>query len=123
MSLLRIEQEPETRLSVYERALELLSEQYRTGKPLPYAGKNDRLGLCILFPCILWDLNHYLDLGPDEENWNYHDTPMAFPELAKYLPLIEKMEPGTEKNNCRLEYLKKMIEDVKLELEAKYDTA
>lgn len=120
MSLLRIEQDLETRLATYERALELLEDFYSTGKYLPYSPKGESLGLCLLLPCILWDLHSYLSDDPDDKSWDYEDTQIAFPELSNYLDAISDAQGNTEKNNCRLECLKKMIEEVKLEMEGKY---
>lgn len=120
MSLLRVEQEPEIRLGTYEKALELLEDHYNEGKYYPYAPRGEELGLCILLPCILWDLNNYLDPDPNEEYWNYSDTTRAFPELAKYLITIENTESDWEMGECRIKCLKQMIQEVKLEMEAKH---
>jgi hypothetical protein len=119
MSLLSVEQEPETRLRVYERALELWEDYYKNGQYFPYGPEGENLGLCLLLPCILWDLPHYLSKAPSGEHWDYHKTEIAFPELAKYLELI-LYETGNKKIETRLECLNRMIEDVKLEIEGKY---
>lgn len=42
------------------------------------------LGICMSLPCILWDLDSYMD-DVNGIYWNYFNTEIAFPEIKHYI--------------------------------------
>jgi hypothetical protein len=92
----------EIRLQVYKDAL----DYYHTPKK---DRRNWAEGLCLLLPCILWDLCHYLD---DSIVWDYDETSTAFPELEKHLSEIYKCKGDKARNKYRLSILTKWISDL-----------
>jgi hypothetical protein len=62
----------EIRLEIYREALRQLDE------PLKY--ELEDYYLCLLLPCILWELEYYLD-DPDSGSWEYLQTKKMFPEI------------------------------------------
>ena len=68
----------EIRLECYKEALEII-EQKKDVYGLDYD-----TALCLLLPCILWNLDDYRDDSPLDEIWNYRDTQTAFKELVEH---------------------------------------
>ena len=64
------------RLEVYKEAMKII----KRGEP---AHGLHFLELCLLFPCILWNLKHYCDDSPSGLHWNVDETSIMFPELTK----------------------------------------
>lgn len=96
----------EVRLSVYKEALALYEEN-KQGK---YSRtKDDSFGLCILLPCVLWHLKHYLDDDPNDMSWNFTNTTTAFSELAPYI----LNQDSVWDNKDRIEILKEIITNFK----------
>ena len=91
------------RLSVYRKAAEIIREKiwlYQLSEPY----------LCLLLPCILWELNSFLDKDPNDNIWHDPDTTLMFPELTKdVIRSIESTNTVNEANNLRLEFLKQFI--------------
>ena len=94
---------PQIRLECYKQAREIvLSEEPRFGM--------SGFGLCLLLPCILWDLVDYEDSDPSDNPWDYEDTEHSFPEIIEF-NLIEKIENDVEnKMAIRLEFLEWAIQ-------------
>lgn len=68
------------RKEVYEKAIIYYRE-------LDKYGRNDNLkdygtGLCMSLPCFLYNLEHWYN--DRSVNWNYQDTPTAFPEIRRF---------------------------------------
>lgn len=68
--------------------------------------------LCLILPCILWDLPHYMYNGPHRA-WHWEEVGTAFPEIqelvdntAKYLGELD----GVERIQARIDFLNKIIE-------------
>jgi len=105
--ILNLKQEvpKDIRLEVYIKALE--SVKYT--KDL--VGKH--YGLCLLFPILLWELNNYLDNAPNGEDWDWKETPIAFPELTKeVLNILGSIRIHSDLENKRIEYLEQFIEQL-----------
>ena len=69
------------RLAVYKQAVEHIKT--KSCKHLCGTNQPHLSGLCLLLPCILWDLNHYADRSPSGVYWSYYDTSKMFPELTE----------------------------------------
>ena len=82
---------------MYKEALEIIE------KDIPRFGMGS-FSLCLLLPCILWDLKTASSLTPDGKHWDYIDTIIAFPELKSFL------KDNTRKTNEeRIAFLKQTI--------------
>lgn len=65
---------PEIRILVYKKAICQIKRNTYTKYGLQSAC------LCLLLPCILWNLKSYKDYGPNQYNWE--NTNNAFPEFT-----------------------------------------
>lgn len=67
-------------------------------------------GLCLLFPCLLWDLDEYLSYAPNGRYWSYSQTSSSFPELTdEVITEISKTKTDNLANKLRIEFLKEFI--------------
>ena len=91
------------RLSVYKKAAVIIREKFWFSQlSEPY--------LCLLLPCILWELNSFLDKDPNDNIWQDSNTPLMFPELTKdVIRSVERTTTKTEANNLRLKFLNQFI--------------
>lgn len=104
----------EIRLEVYKEAI-LALKQTDSDKYSLIGSK----GLCLLLPCILWDLETFSDETPEYKNWDWHDATIAFPELTeKVIKLLKMFQPDDKKtfakskNAYRITFIKQWIEDL-----------
>ena len=91
------------RLEVYKEALDFIEndkEEY---------GLNKYDGLCLLLPCITWDLNHFLNKDPNENCWFWDDTQHSFPEFGELIHLITNCIDEEEEVETRIKVLKSCI--------------
>jgi hypothetical protein len=73
---LKKELPPHIRLEVYKEALEIVKKgQWVFGLT--------SFGLCLILPCVLWGLKHFMEDTPGGGEWGLRDTPKAFPELTE----------------------------------------
>ena len=100
----------ELRLEVYIEAKKCV-EQMLEGTFNKYRAECD-LGLCLLLPCVLWDLEDYCENSPADVDWDYNDTAKSFPEISEWIPKIESME-HCRKNKVRLECIESAIKQMK----------
>ena len=70
---------PHIRLRVYRKASKLLSQDY------PISGMTEDRGLCMVLPCVLWDLENYLHKAPNGSDWEYYKMYLMFPELKDFM--------------------------------------
>lgn len=64
--------------------------------------------LCLLLPCILWELNSFREKAPNGQPWNFHDTVNMFPEFGY------RFDPEKTLNNQqRLNMLHECISEIK----------
>lgn len=90
------------RLQVYRKAIELI----KSGE---HAFEMDSFSLCLLLPCILWNLITYMDDAPDAEDWIWQETPEMFRELqVSHIERI-KYTPMPERDNVRIEILESFL--------------
>jgi len=104
-----VKQSIETRIRVYREAVRQIEnneDNYSLGE-----NYSVEYSLCLLLPCILWDLSHYLDDSPNGMSWLFSQTVILFPELKEWLGVYRNIVGS--KNQDRLSYLKKWV--VKLE--------
>lgn len=93
----------EIRLEVYKKAKELIEnweEEINFGLQTPQ--------LCLLLPCILYNLENYLDDSGNGETWSTCDTVLAFTEFTE--EDIEAIANSIDKNVKRLELVTQWIE-------------
>lgn len=97
----------EIRIKVYEEALNHILNIKRH--------RSDCFGLCLILPCILWDLNTAIDTAPDGFDWHYESTSYAFPELDnKVLKKLQNLRTESTKNLFRVKFLKESINKLKI---------
>lgn len=88
---------PEIRLECYKEAKEIIQEN---GEKYDVLGG----GLCLMLPCILWGLKHYIDDDPNDHCWDHGSTPYSFPEIAEF-ELLEKIQESMNSTSIRLKFL------------------
>lgn len=70
-------------------------------------------GLCLVLPCIMWDLYNYLSNTPDGEYWDWTDTQKAFPELFRDIHKIYGAKRNRlNRNNVRMKLLRNWIKEL-----------
>jgi len=102
------------RLEVYKEALEHITNNI-------WHQSEAGFSLCLLLPSLLWDLNSYLSLAPDGQEWVWAETPLAFPELTDTILsdikqaapndgfYMTEKERNKEKNIIRVKFLEDSI--------------
>jgi len=91
------------RLEVYKEALDIIINN-------KIIKSNSGYNLCILLPCLLWDLEDYWDISPNGETWHYQETIKAFPELTqKFINNINKITNINDRHNMRINLLQTSI--------------
>lgn len=92
------------RIEVYKKAIEIIEKN-----EIVY--ELQVRGLCLLLPCILWNLKSYLDDSPRGCVWNHYDSQKMFPEITE--KVIDKIKDcgnsRTVKDIERIELLKSFI--------------
>lgn len=68
----------EIRLECYKEALDIIEQKKDV------CGLDFDTSLCLLLPCILWNLDDYRDSSPLGENWSFIHTQTAFKELVEH---------------------------------------
>ena len=112
---LRVEVPKELRLEIYKKAV----EYYNNCNPQKDWGvaKTKGRGLCVVLPCILWDLVSYCENPPHlTESWDWGDSVVAFPELQKVIYYFKSYKKRTKNPvpiRFRVNALKRMIKEVK----------
>ena len=94
------------RLEVYKEALDFIEndrEKY---------GLDKYDGLCLLLPCIMWDLDHFLNSDPNDYYWYWDETADSFPEFGELIHLITKCIDEDEEVEARIKVLKSCIKSL-----------
>ena len=91
----------EVKLQVYKRALEIIK------KDKLVFGLETSLFLCLLLPCILFDLTMYLQSQPNGKVWVYYLTKKSFPEIN--YKAIEKLKMSSAIKKRRILELENAI--------------
>lgn len=99
------------RLQVYKEALEYYENKGYAEEDFIEGNYGD--GLCLVLPCILWGLKHYLDFTFE---WDYHYTPIAFPELDREALGVLAYRGHIDIFPIRIKYLETWIEKLEHEL-------
>jgi len=110
----RMEQELpiQVRLEVYKKVETLIIERNwgKYGISGPW--------LCLTLPCVLWDLKHVNNHGPDDYEWTCRKTQIAFPELShKVVEILDNICGNATPQ--RLEFIREWIQ--KLENQLKHE--
>lgn len=93
------------RMEVYKEALKFIK-----CKEEKYGLYGKHSGLCLILPCILWDLDTYLSDDPNDNQWEYFDTSTAFPEISEILNTLSNSELSIDdKVKLRIEFLENLL--------------
>jgi len=90
-----------TRISVYKQAIKLIESGKRK--------YGCSYGLCLILPCILWDLKNYCDNAPNGNDWHYNVTLIMFPEIKSEIHKIYRLTTTESKNKMRKNILKDIV--------------
>ena len=98
------------RLIVYKNALKFIKANYKSGH---FSGLTSvDSGLCLLLPCMLWNV-HFLDPAPNTRHWSYYETTKMFPELTKEdIIRIESFEESKDRVEYRAFLLEMWIKEL-----------
>lgn len=105
----------EIRREVYIEAHRRLKDSLRNGNDYDIKELCGTISgqLCLILPCILWDLSHYMNNGPHGA-WHWHDVKIAFPEIKNFVENKAKyLGPelyAAERIQARIDFLNKIIE-------------
>lgn len=106
----------EVRLEVYKKAIEII-EKCETHD---YYDLGKNCNLCLLLPCITWNLKDHLDdptINGEHYSFDYTVTIKSFTELNKeIINEIERCFFYNKKNEIRLEYLNKWVAQLEKEI-------
>lgn len=98
----------EIRKQVYQEALKYYQNYLIYPNKYQNLDDEDSLGLCLLLPCVLWDLEHYLNDSPTGL-WEYEATVHAFPEIKDYIPEIQGEFNQDKKLKIRIKVLTEIL--------------
>lgn len=98
------------RLQTYIDALEYCEQRKWDVKDMAEGDYSD--GLCLVLPCIMWDLYNYLSIAPDGEVWSWMYTQDAFPELGRDIGKIFHQFGKKNKDTVRMELLRNWIKEL-----------
>jgi len=101
------------RIDTYKKAIDIIKNGAPKHGVFPH-------GICLLLPCVLWNLQHYCDDAPNGDGWNYQDTPNQFPELTQArLNKIKEADWDNDraKNKARINALRGMIKQAEATLQ------
>jgi hypothetical protein len=93
------------RLGIYKKALTQVEAGYLSHE---LSGNK----LCLLLPCLLWDLESYLDDITPGVYFNWYDTPKMFPEMKGIVAEVRGLK-DSERTLIRIEYLTNAINKLK----------
>ena len=70
--------------------------------------------LCLILPCILWELDSFLDKTPQGEDWDQWDIPGIFPELTddRIKSITRFYKKPKERDIQRIKVLREMLAEV-----------
>ncbi len=97
------------RLEVYKKALEFYENQGTESHKI--YDLTCYSGLCLVLPCIYWQIG-YMQMRPDTDRlWRYQLTPEWFPEIAESIESISSNVKLTDKKRLkeRISALKEII--------------
>lgn len=90
------------RIEIYKMAAAfIVGDTFSFGINTTWNGR-PQFPLCLILPCILWNLDEFTDPSPTGA-WAFTHTVKAFPELDA--DIIEEIERSDDANKTRLEYL------------------
>lgn len=113
---IREELPKEIRLEVYQQAISILQNFLKTGNRDKYSANG---ALCLLLPCLLWDLVTMWDEDPNGNYWDPYHTPQSFPEIEPFIKQINEDEkwfyakPLEEIYQLRIDFLENVIKTLK----------
>jgi hypothetical protein len=95
------------RRKIYTETIELI----KTGKPV---GKLSTFALCLTLPCVLWELDSFLNDTPQGKGWDQWDTSNMFPELTeeRLQSITRIFNNQEERDNRRIRVLTEMLAEV-----------
>lgn len=100
------------RIEVYKDAIDIIKNNIKHDT----LTTNSISALCLLLPCILWDLDHWLQDTPAGIDWNHNDVPKAFPEIKQWTEEAYKFGGNSNNKNLkRIEVLQNAINKLTLD--------
>ena len=94
------------RREIYTEAIQIIEK----GEPV---SRLSTFPLCLLLPCVLWELSSFLNNNPQDKGWDQWDTPNMFPELTEErLKSITTIRDSEERNIQRIKMLTEMLAEV-----------
>ena len=102
----------EIRLDVYKKAIDIIENDI-DDKKVNFGIKCK--GLCLILPCILWNLKSLNELTPKGKDWSYDGAKIAFIEIRKHINKLSKIPTERESNIYRLEILKNIVKQLENE--------
>ena len=75
------------RLDVYMRAIDYY-KNILLKEDITDESKKFGIGLCLVLPCFLWGLNHFMDKGPGGKDWCYWKTTKSFVEIENLVNFV-----------------------------------
>ena len=106
------------RLNVYKEALEYYCNIQDGGSCNYNADNESGLGLCLILPVLLWNLNSYLDnleINDKTHYWCYRDTKIAFPEIVYWVIDIKDTDDYSDKLILRIKAMEDCIKKLSSE--------
>lgn len=109
---IREELPKEIRLEVYQEAISILQNFLKTGNSDKYSANG---ALCLLLPCLLWDLVTMWDEDPQGNHWDPYHVPQGFPEIKPFVDMINQddsafySKPVEEIYQLRIEFLEDVV--------------
>lgn len=94
------------RLQTYKDALDYYGQIYTESRDYTE-------GLCLVLPCIMWGLPHYLSNAPDGDYWGPNKSQEVFPELGRDIHRIRSPYlTDVTRMNLRMELLRNWIKEL-----------
>ena len=102
----------EVKLDVYKEALEYYLNLQKGGLCKYDGGVEGGLGLCLILPTLMWNLNSYLEnleIDGETEYWSYRDTEIAFPEISSWVRKIRREFNNSDRITLRIDAMRDCI--------------
>jgi hypothetical protein len=100
------------RIEIYTQAITHIETKSR--KYIDSDRDGNVFSLCLLLPCILWDLPTYLSYAPEVRLWDYRDITTMFPEMKNAVKTINDAKKFGKCTFSKGEYTEKELNEVRV---------